>query len=108
MLTLQIDNHEVEHIFIEAFQGNKEKFLAFIQSFSVKKASLEAYEEDRERFMETYKRMNDGSMKMFSQAEAKKEIDDFLETIQPLESFSNVDTREYVDGLRGNSRIIGG
>ncbi len=81
MLTLQIYNHEVEHIFTEAFQGNKEKFLAFIQSSYAKKASLEAYEEDRERFMQIYKGMHDGSMKMFSQEEAKKEIDDFLETL---------------------------
>ena len=105
MLTLQIDNHEVEHIFTEAFQGNKEKFLAFIQSSYAKKASLDAYEADKERFMETYKRMHEGPMKMFSQEEAKKEIDDFLETMQPLESFSSVDVGEYVDGLRGNGRI---
>ena len=81
MLTLQIDNHEIEHIFAEGFQSNKEKFLTFIQNAYAKKASLEAYEADKERFMQTYKRMNDGSMKMYSQEEAKKEIDDFLETL---------------------------
>ena len=31
----------------------------------------------------------------------------FLENMQPLESFSDVDAREYVDGFRGNSRVIG-
>ncbi len=81
MLTLQIDNHEIENIFVEGFQSNKEKFLTFIQSAYEKKASLEAYEVDKERFMETYKGMKDGSMKMFSQEEGKKEIDDFLETL---------------------------
>ena len=81
MLTLQIDNHEIENIFVEGFQSNKEKFLTFIQSSYAKRASLEAYEADKERFMETYKGMKDGSMKMFSEAEAKKEIDDFLETL---------------------------
>ena len=81
MLILQIDNHEIENIFVEGFQSNKEKFLTFIKNAYEKKASLEAYEVDKERFMETYKGMKDGSMKMFSEAEAKKEIDDFLETL---------------------------
>ncbi len=81
MLTLQIDNHEIENIFVEGFQSNKEKFLAFIQSSYEKKASLEAYEADKERFMETYKGMKNGSMKMLSESEAKKEIDNFLETL---------------------------
>ncbi len=81
MLTLQIDNHEIENIFVEGFQSNKEKFLTFIKNSYDKKASLEAYEADKERFMETYKGMKNGSMKMFSEAEAKKEIDDFLETL---------------------------
>jgi len=81
MLTLQIDDREIENIFVEGFQSNKEKFLEFIQSSYAKKASLEAYEADRERFMQTYKSMQDGTMQMFSQEEAKKEIDGFLETL---------------------------
>lgn len=81
MITLQIDNSEVENIFVEGFQSNKEKFLDFIQNAYTQKASLEAYESDKERFFQTYKSMEDGSMKMYSQAEANKEIDDFLETL---------------------------
>lgn len=81
MLTLQIDNREIENIFSEGFQSNKEKFLAFIKSSYVKRASLEAYEADKERFIETYKGMQNGSMQMFSEEEARAEIDSFLETL---------------------------
>jgi len=43
MLTLQIDNHEIEAIFTEAFESNKEKFLDFIKSSYDQRASLQAY-----------------------------------------------------------------
>ena len=49
MITLQIDNSEVENIFVEGFQSNKEKFLAFIQNAYNQKALLEAYEADKKR-----------------------------------------------------------
>ena len=81
MLTLQIQNQEIENIFAQGFQGNEEKFLAFIRSSYEKKTSLDAYEADKERFMQTYKGMKEGSMKMFSEVEAKQEIDTFLETL---------------------------
>jgi len=81
MITLQIDNREVENIFVEGFHSNKEKFLAFIQNAYTQQASLEAYESDKKRFLQTYQSMKDGSMKMYSQEEVNKEIDDFLETL---------------------------
>ena len=81
MLTLQIQNPEIENIFAEGFQGNKEKFLAFIQRSYEQRTSLAMYEADKERFMQTYKGMKEGSMKMFSELEAKQEIDTFLETL---------------------------
>jgi len=81
MLTLQIDNSEIETIFAEAFESNKEKFLDFIKSSYAQKASLEAYIEDKERFMQTYKSMKNGSMKMYTEHEAEQEIDRFLETL---------------------------
>ena len=81
MLTLQIDNSEIETIFVKGFEGNKEKFLDFIKSSYTQKASLEAYEADKERFMQTYKSMKNGSMKMYSESEAEQEIDKFLETL---------------------------
>jgi antitoxin component YwqK of YwqJK toxin-antitoxin module len=81
MLTLQIDNSEIETIFIEGFESNKEKFLAFIKNSYVQKASLQAYEADKERFMQTYKNMKNGYMKMYSESEAEQEIDRFLDTL---------------------------
>jgi len=81
MITLQIDDREVETIFVKGFGGNIEKFVAFIQNAYAHKESLEAYEADKERFLQTYKRIKDGSMKMYTQAEASKELDRFLETL---------------------------
>jgi hypothetical protein len=81
MLTLQIDNSEIETIFTEAFDSNKEKFLDFIKNSYAQKASLEAYTEDKERFIKTYKSMKNSSMKMYTEGEAEQEIDRFLETL---------------------------
>jgi len=38
----------------------------------------------------------------------KDNLNHFLETMQSVESFVDVDATEYVQGLRGKSRIIGG
>ena len=38
----------------------------------------------------------------------KENLNQFLETMQPVESFVDVDATEYVQSLRGKSRIIGG
>jgi len=38
----------------------------------------------------------------------KDNLNHFLENMKPLESFINVDTTEYVQSLRGKSRIISG
>jgi len=81
MLTLQIDNNDIENIFIEGFNGNKEKFLDFIQKSYQKKESLEAFQEDKERFLATYSAMQDGTMEMLSQNDANSEIDTFLNTL---------------------------
>jgi len=81
MLTLQIDNSEIENIFIEGFNSNKETFLAFIQSSYSKRESLKIFEEDRERFIQTYKSMKNGSMEMLSDSEARQEINVFLDTL---------------------------
>ena len=81
MLTLQIDNSEIENIFIEGFNSNKETFLAFIQSSYSKRESLKTFEEDRERFIQTYKSMKNGSMEMLTDSEARQEINVFLDTL---------------------------
>ncbi len=38
----------------------------------------------------------------------KDNLNQFLETMKPIESFVDVNATEYVQGLRGKSRIIGG
>ena len=38
----------------------------------------------------------------------KDNLNNFLDTMKPLESFKEVDATEYVQELRGKSRIIGG
>lgn len=81
MLTIQIDNIEVENIFVEGFQSNKEKFLAFIQNSYNKKETLEAFEEDKDRFLATYSAMQNGTMEMLSEEEANQEINTFLHTL---------------------------
>ena len=81
MLTLEIDNNEIENIFVEGFHSNKEKFLAFIQSSSEKKESLESFQKYKERFLATYSAMQNGSMEMLSDEASKKEIDTFLTTL---------------------------
>ena len=81
MLTLQIDNPNIENIFVNGFNSNKEKFLEFIQNSYNKKESLKAYEHDKERFLETYNKMKDGSMEMLTEKDAEEEIDAFLNTL---------------------------
>jgi len=81
MLTLHIDNNDIENIFIKGFNSNKEKFLDFIQKSYQKKESLEAFQEDKERFLSTYSAMQNGTMEMLSQNDANSEIDTFLNTL---------------------------
>ncbi|HIP61207.1 MAG TPA: hypothetical protein EYG98_01480 [Sulfurovum sp.] len=81
MLTLRIDNNEVENIFIEGFNSNKEKFLAFIQNSYQKREELQAFEADREQFLATYKSMQDGSMQMIPNDKATQDIDIFLDNL---------------------------
>lgn len=38
----------------------------------------------------------------------KDNLNNFLDRMKPLESFKDVDATEYVQELRGKSRIIGG
>jgi len=81
MLTLQIDNRDIEEIFTEGFRANKEKFLAFIKQSYAQRESLRAYESDKERFVRIYTRMKQGSMEMLTEPEADREVERFLETL---------------------------
>ena len=44
MITLKIDNPNIEKIFLEDFNSNKEEFLKFIESSYNKAKSLESFE----------------------------------------------------------------
>ena len=46
-------------------------------------------------------------MKKEIKNQKKNDLNHFLETMKPLESFIDVDATEYVQSLRGKSRIIG-
>ena len=44
MLTLQIDNSEIEDIFVQGFESNKDKFLDFIKNSYAQKVLLDEYD----------------------------------------------------------------
>lgn len=47
MITLTIEDKQIEHIFLDEFHSNKEKFFEFIKlSFDGMKTKNEAYDED--------------------------------------------------------------
>ncbi len=46
-------------------------------------------------------------MKTEIKKQKKSNLNSFLNTMKPLDSFKNVNTDEYVQSLRGKSRIIG-
>jgi len=81
MLTLHIDDPNIETIFTQGFEGSKEKFLSFIKSAYKQKVSIEAFEADKERFMRTYEKMQNGTMPYYSEEEANEEIERFLTTL---------------------------
>jgi len=47
-------------------------------------------------------------MKKEIKNQKKANLNHFLETMKPLDSFTDIDATEYVQGLRGKSRIISG
>jgi hypothetical protein len=81
MITLEINNPNVESIFLEGFNANKEKFLEFIQNSYDRRESIKNYGNDKERFERTYTSMKNGSMEMLLEKDAKQEIDNFLDTL---------------------------
>ena len=81
MLTLQIDDPKIETIFAREFEGSTEKFLSFIKIACRQKASIEAFEADRERFARTYEKVRNGTMPCYSEEEANDEIERFLATL---------------------------
>jgi len=47
-------------------------------------------------------------MKKEIKNQKKNDLKDFIKSMKPLESFVDVDATDYVQELRGKSRIIGG
>ena len=47
-------------------------------------------------------------MKKEIKNQKKANLNNFLKTMKPLDSFTDIDATEYVQGLRGKSRIISG
>ena len=45
-------------------------------------------------------------MKLEIDRRKKRNLNNFLESMKPIDSFSNIDAIEYVNRLRSNSRII--
>ncbi len=46
------------------------------------------------------------AMKQEIKKQKKSNLNSFLTTMKPIESFSNIEASEYVKNLRGNSRIL--
>ena len=85
MIQATINNNIVEAFLYERFDGDKRKITEYINDFLSKylphnEESI-AFEEDKSRFHETYRRMQSGTMRMISEEEANQEIEDFLKKI---------------------------
>jgi len=45
-------------------------------------------------------------MKVEIKKKKKRDLNDFLANMTPIESFKNIDTTEYINEIRGKSRIL--
>lgn len=83
MIQATINNHVIESFLYEKFKGDKIQITAYINDFLNKYLPYvdNDFEEDRKKFHETYKRMQNGTMRMITDEEANREIDDFLKTL---------------------------
>jgi len=85
MIQATIHNHIVEAFLYEKFDGDKRKITEYINDFLNKylpqgEESI-AFEEDKRRFHDTYRRMQSGTMRMIPEEEANQEIEDFFKQI---------------------------
>ena len=85
MIQATIDNSLIEAFLYEKFDGDKKKITDYINDFLHKYLPKNeeniAFEADKKRFHETYRRMKNGTMKMLSEEEANQEIDEFLKQL---------------------------
>jgi len=82
MIQATINDNLIEAFLYEKFNGDKKKITEYINEFLHKylpqNENARAFEEDRKRFHKTYKQMKNGTMKMLSEDEADRDIEDFL------------------------------
>ena len=85
MIQATINDNVIEAFLYEKFNGDKKKITDYINEFLHKylpqNENARAFEEDRKRFQETYRQMKNGTMKMLSEEEADRDIEDFLKTL---------------------------
>ena len=81
MITLQIDNSEIEDIFIKGFQSNKDRFLEFIKDSYAQKEATKRYKMQKDYFQNIYHDIKSGDMPLYSENEANKIVDDFLDRL---------------------------
>ena len=85
MIQATINDNLIEAFLYEKFNGDKKKITEYINEFLHKylpqNENARAFEEDRRRFHETYRQMKNGTMKMLSEEEADRDIEDFLKTL---------------------------
>jgi len=81
MITLQIDNSEIEDIFIKGFQSNKERFLEFIKESYLHRETIKNYQANKEYFHNIYNDIQNGTMPLYSEDEANKIVEKYIKYI---------------------------
>jgi GTP cyclohydrolase I len=85
MIQATINDNVIEAFLYEKFNGDKKKITNYINEFLHKylpqNENNKAFEEDRKRFHETYREMKNGTMKMLSEEEANRDIEEFLKKL---------------------------
>jgi len=85
MIQATINDNLIETFLYEKFNGDKKKITDYINEFLHKylpqnEESI-CFEEDKKRFHETYRRMQSGTEEMFSEEEANKRTEAFLNNL---------------------------
>ena len=85
MIQATINDNLIEAFLYEKFNGDKKKITDYINEFLHKylpqnEESIR-FEEDRERFHDTYRRMKNGTEEMFLEEEANKRTEAFLNNL---------------------------
>jgi len=85
MIQATINDNLIEAFLYEKFNGDKKKITNYINEFLHKylpqNENSSAFEEDRKKFHETYQRMKNGTEEMFTEEEANKRTEAFLNTL---------------------------